>query len=175
MIWDKGVGEVGQAARIARSQGVVVRVVLVGAADPDNPRSVSTNQLDAWHSSGIIEWWGKRDDMKQVFAASHIVCLPSYYGEGLPKVLLEAAATGRPIITTNLPGCREIGRSGENALVVPPRDAAAVADAIKTLVRDPALRSRLGARGRELVMSEFSEAHVVRATAAIYERLLHGA
>src|SRR3546814_652917 len=134
MIWDKGVGEVVQAARIARSQGVVVRVVLVGAADPDNPRSVSTNQLDAWHSSGIIEWWGKRDDMKQVFAASHIVCLPSYYGEGLPKVLLEAAATGRPIITTNLPGCREIGRSGENALVVPPRDAAAVADAIKTLV-----------------------------------------
>src|SRR3546814_18974624 len=99
--------------------------------------------------------------MKQVFAASHIVCLPSYYGEGLPKVLLEAAATGRPIITTNLPGCREIGRSGENALVVPPRDAAAVADAIKTLVRDPALRSRVGARGRDLVMSEFSEAPVV--------------
>src|SRR3546814_10773917 len=103
MIWDKGVGEVVQAARIARSQGVVVRVVLVGAADPDNPRSVSTNQLDAWHSSGIIECWGKLDDMKPVFAASHLVCLPSYSGQGLPNVLLAPSATGLPILPPHLP------------------------------------------------------------------------
>ena len=113
--------------------------------------------------------------MPTVLAQSHIVCLPSYYGEGVPKILLEAAAIGRPIVTTDMPGCREAVTQGDNGLLVPARDAAALAAALKTLLNDPTRRKEMGQRGRERAEREFSEERVVSQTLDLYRRLLGAA
>lgn len=171
MLWDKGVGEFVEAARLLRDKGVDARFVLVGDTDPANPSAVPTSQLEDWKRDGVVEWWGRRDDMPKVFSESHIVCLPSYR-EGLPKVLIEAAACGRPIITTDVPGCREVVRDGENGLLVPIRAAAALATALRKLIEDPELRRRMGKKGRELAVTEFSVETVVNETLAIYRELI---
>ena len=114
---------------------------------------------------------GRRDDIPAVWRDSHIAVLPSYR-EGLPKTLLEAASCGRPIVAADVPGSREIARDGESALLVRPRDPAALAAAILRLAEDPALRARLGASGRRLVEREFSEEHITAATLALWRRLL---
>jgi glycosyltransferase involved in cell wall biosynthesis len=110
--------------------------------------------------------------MPRVFHAAHIVCLPSYYREGLPKVLLEAAACGRPLVTTDAPGCREVVLDGENGILASPRDARSLAEAIERLVRDDTLRQAMGKRGRELVLKEFSSDQVVRETIGVYRELV---
>ena len=110
--------------------------------------------------------------MPRVFAESHVVCLPSYYPEGVPKVLIEAAASGRPIVTTDTPGCREIVRHEENGLLVPARDPVALAAAMRRLILSPPLRQFLGERGREIAVTEFSQDKVIAATLAIYRELL---
>jgi glycosyltransferase involved in cell wall biosynthesis len=171
MLWEKGVGEFVNAANKLRESGVSARFVLVGDPDPANPASIPPAQLRAWVASGAVEWWGHRNDMPAVFALSNVVCLPSY-GEGVPRVLVEAAACGRPIVTTDVPGCREVVRHGENGLLVPPRDPEALAEAIATLLKGPALRARMGARGREIAVQEFSEERVVRETLEVYRELL---
>lgn len=172
MLWDKGVGEFIEAVGLLKRRGIIFRPVVVGILDKANPRSIPEDQLLAWHNEGIIEWWGRRDDMPRVLASSHIVVLPTYYGEGVPKVLLEAAASARPIVTTNIPGCREVVRDGENGFLVPPKDPAALADAIAALVGDPALRQRFGLRGREIAVNEFRVEKVVAETLAVYRDLL---
>lgn len=172
MLWDKGVGEFVEAARLLTQAGVRARFVLAGAPDSGNPASVSEATLGGWHGHNGVEWWGWRDDMPAVFRKAHIACLPSYYGEGLPKVLLEAAACGLPIVTTDAPGCREVVRDGRNGLLVPPRDAGALAEAIGKLVQDRALRIRMGASGREIVTQEFSSERIVKETLAVYRELL---
>ncbi|MGR8932754.1 MAG: glycosyltransferase family 4 protein, partial [Gammaproteobacteria bacterium] len=115
MLWDKGVGEFAQAAELLRNAGVNARFVLVGDIDPGNPKSISTAQLQQWHTQGAVEWWGERRDIAAIFASANIVCLPSYR-EGLPKVLIEAASCGRAIVTTDVSGCREVVRQGDNGL-----------------------------------------------------------
>ena len=115
---------------------------------------------------------GQREDMHRVFAMSHIACLPTFYGEGLPKVLIEAAACGRPVVATDIPGCREIVRHGENGLLVPARDPRALAAALKQLILDPALRQRMGKRGREIAEKEFSVERVNNETLALYKAVL---
>ena len=170
MLWDKGVGEFVEAARMLRERGVVARFVLVGNGDPDNPASISEGQLRAWHESGAVESWGHCADMPKILAMAHIVCLPSYR-EGLPKVLLEAAACGRPLIATDVPGCREIVRHGENGLLVPLRDAVSLANAIERLLGDAPLRHSMGQEGRLMVESEFSETTVAEKTLAVYLEL----
>jgi glycosyltransferase involved in cell wall biosynthesis len=110
--------------------------------------------------------------MPAVFADSHIVCLPTYYGEGVPKVLIEAAACGRPIVATDTGGCREIVRHGENGLLVPPRDPEALAEALGVLIRDPELRARMGKRGRQIAERDFSVEKVIKETLAVYRGLL---
>lgn len=170
MLWDKGVGEFVAAARLLRKQGVQARFALVGEPDPANPASVPQAMLDAWRAEGVVEVWGWRDDMAQVFRDCHIACLPSYR-EGLPKALLEAAACGRALVATNAPGCREIVRHGENGLLVPLRDAMGLAEAIEKLLSDPDLRASMGKRGRSLVEAEFSEGHVAEQTLAVYREL----
>ncbi len=174
LLYDKGVGELVEAAQVLRRQGTACRFVLVGAPDPGNPNSVSQNELEKWQSAGIIEWWGLRDDMPSVVQQSSIVALPSYR-EGVPRILIEAAASGRPIIATDVPGCREIVKHGENGLLVPLRDAQAIADAITLLLKDPQLRARMGARGREIALAGFTEEHVIRQTLAVYHDLLGAA
>ena len=167
MLWDKGVGEFVEAARQLKARGVVACFALVGEPDPENPASVSKAQLAAWHAETVVEWWGQRANMPQILAQAHVVCLPSYR-EGLPKALLEAAACGRPIVTTNVPGCREIVRDGDNGLLVPVCDAPALAEALARLIADPDMRRRMGERGRALVVGEFSQERVIAETLAVY-------
>ena len=173
MIWDKGVAEFVEAARIVNAKDQVARFVLVGDADAQNPASVPRGQLHDWHQEGVVEWWGHSSDMPSVFARSHIVCLPSYYREGIPKVLIEAASSGLPIVTTDAPGCREIVRDGENGLLVPPKDGKALAAALQSLLRSPAQRMRMGVAGREMVVEQFSLDRVISETLAVY-RGYHG-
>jgi len=171
MLEGKGISEFVGAARILRETGAAARFVLVGGPDSQNPDSLKPEQLEAWNGQGFIEWWGKRDDVERVWAAAHVAVLPSY-DEGIPKSLLEAAACGRPIVATDIPGCREIVRDGENGLLIPPRDAPALAAAMKRLIADAALRQSLGRRGREIVLAEFSDAIVAEKTMEVYRALL---
>lgn len=171
MLWDKGVGEFVEAATQLKKRGVNARFVLVGYPDAQNPASVPTQQLITWHKEGMVEWWGKREDMPQVLIQSHIVCLPSYR-EGLPKSLLEAASCGRPIVTTDVPGCREIVHDGDNGFLVEARNAAALADALAKLLANPELRQQMGQRGRERVLNEFSQEIIVAQVLTLYREVL---
>jgi len=173
MLWHKGVQAFVDAARRLRDEGVEVRFVMVGNTDPDNPAGVSEEQLQEWEEEGVIEWWGYQENMPEVFARSHIVCLPSAYREGVPKVLIEAASCGRPIVTTDMPGCREIVQDEENGYLVLPRDGNAVAQAIRRLVEDSNLRQQMGRRGRERVEEEFSVEQVVQSTVEVYKQMLN--
>ena len=171
LIWEKGVGEFVEASKILQGQGIKCRMVLVGDCDPDSTGSVPGEQLDKWLSEGAIEWWGHKDDMAEVFSNSHIACLPSYH-EGTPRVLLEAAACGRAIVTTDVPGCRQIVKDNEGGLIVPIKNSKALAESIRTLVDNPDLRVKMGKRGREIILTEFSDDIIIGQTLALYERLL---
>lgn len=171
MLWAKGVGEFVDAAVRVRASGIDARFVLVGQPDPGNPSTVSQEQLQEWQRERRVEWWGYHADMPKVFRQAHIVCLPSYYGEGVPMSLLEAASTALPIVTTDVAGCREVVKDGDNGFLVPVRDGAALADALVRLLRDSELRKRMGARGRKRAVSEFDVSSVVSATLAIYQEI----
>jgi glycosyltransferase involved in cell wall biosynthesis len=171
MLWDKGVGEFVVAARTLGAAGADLRCVLVGDVDPGNPSSIPQARLRDWQAEGVIEWWGHRSDMPAVLAAAHIVCLPSYR-EGLPKSLLEAAASARPIVATDVTGCRDIVRDGENGFLVPARDAATLAQRLHRLAVEPDLRRRMGRRGREIAEAEFGVQRVVTATLELYRSLV---
>jgi glycosyltransferase involved in cell wall biosynthesis len=173
MLRDKGVHEVVEAARILKQRGHAVRFALVGPTDPENPRSLTERELNAWLAAGLIEWWGYRSDIASVWADSTIAVLPSYR-EGLPKSLLEAAACGLPIVATDVPGCRDLIGHGNDGLLVPPRDATALADAVEKLLHSPALRLTLGNNARARAVREFSEEIVAEQTLRLYERLLGG-
>ncbi len=169
LMWQKGMGEFVQAAEKLRGQA---RFVIAGYAEPTSPTAVPTAQLQAWQQTGLVELLGNRSDMPQVFAMAHIVCLPSTYGEGVPKVLIEAAACARPIVTTDTPGCRDIVRHNENGLLIPSGDTAALITALQTLLQDKALRQQFGSHGRHRVEQDFSLEKVVQATFAVYHQLL---
>jgi glycosyltransferase involved in cell wall biosynthesis len=171
LLWDKGVGELVEASRSLKKDGIACRVVLVGVPDPGNPKAIPVSLLERWQAEGVVEWWGLRNDMPEVLQAASIVVLPSYR-EGIPKILLEAAASGRPIVTTDTPGCREIVRHGENGLLVPPYDSEALAQALHRLLQDPVLRTQMGMRGRAIATSEFSEVQVIKETLSVYSELL---
>ena len=172
MLWDKGVGEFVEAAIKLKAHGVRARFALVGDSDEGNFAAVPITQLSAWRDKGIVEWWGHQGDMPNVLAQAHVVCLPSFYGEGVPKSLIEAAASGRPIVTTNMPGCREIVQNEENGLLVRPRDVDSLVTALRRLIEDGDLRKRFGTRGREIAMAGFSIEQVVAETLAVYKELL---
>lgn len=170
MLWDKGVGELVEAARILRAAGEGLRVQLVGPPDHENPASIPERTLRGWEREGLVRWLGQRDDIAALWGASHVAVLPSHR-EGLPKSLLEAAACGRPLVATDVPGCREIAVDGDTGLLVPARDAAALARALRTLAADPALRARMGRNARERVVARFSEQRVAEQTLALYRSL----
>lgn len=173
LVWDKGVKEFVEAAQILKQSGTEARFVLVGKSDPLNPNAVPEERLKDWDRDGPVEWWGFQEDMPSVFENVHAVCLPSYYREGVPKVLIEAAACGRPIVTTDMPGCREIVHDGENGFLVPPKDSAALSRALKKILEHPEKREEMGARGRRIVEEEFSLRRVVDDTMAVYDELLN--
>jgi glycosyltransferase involved in cell wall biosynthesis len=171
LLKDKGVREfVGAAARLRR-EGVVARFVLAGERDPGNPESVSEDEVAAWRASADVEVLGYCHDVAALFKASHIVVLPSYR-EGLPKVLLEAAACGRAVVTTDAPGCSNAIESGVTGLLVPTRDMGALSAAIGKLVADPALRQSMGRAGRRLAERRYAIEHIVAAHLEIYGALL---
>ncbi|RSF09012.1 glycosyltransferase family 4 protein [Achromobacter aegrifaciens] len=170
LLRDKGVQEFVQAARLLRERGLPVTMQLVGGVDAGNPASATQDEVDAWQQEGCVRALGERSDVAALYAASHIAVLPSYR-EGLPKSLIEAAACARAVVTTDVPGCRDAIEPGETGLLVPVRDAQALADAIARLAEDPALRQSMGAAGRALAEREFNIDRVARIHVEIYDAL----
>ncbi len=171
LLWEKGVGDFVEAARALRGAGVDASFVLAGEPDEDNPGSLTAKQVAAWVAEGVVEHWGRRSDMPVVMAESSIVCLPSRYGEGVPKVLLEAAASGRAVVTTDWPGCRDAVRPGETGLLVPPGDVDALTSALRGLIDDPERRRSFGSAARRLAEREFDVRAVAARTLESYRRV----
>ncbi len=172
MLWDKGVGEFVQAARILKGKGVDARFVLVGRCDEDNPADIGWEQLSRWVGEGTIEWWGHRNDMSAVYEGATLVVLPSYR-EGLPKVLLEAAACGKAIIATDVPGCRDIVQDEVNGVLVPPRDSSTLAMSIANLLLDPHAREAMGVRSREMAVAKWAGPKISEQVLGLYHELLN--
>lgn len=171
LLWDKGLAEYVEAARLLRSRGVPVDLLLAGTPDPGNPAAVPESAVRQWVSEGLVQWLGHVDDMPTLFRSVQIVALPSYR-EGLPKGLIEAGASGCALVTTDVPGCREVVTHEVDGLLVPVKDGGALADAIERLVRDPALRHTLGVAAREKAVAQFDERIVVARTLDVYAELL---
>jgi glycosyltransferase involved in cell wall biosynthesis len=171
LLYSKGVLEFVAAARMLRQRGISARYAVVGAPDIANPDTVPEQVLSRFQTEGDVEVWGFRNDMLDVLRKTTIFCLPTYYPEGVPKVLIEAAACGLPVVTTDTPGSRDIVHDGENGLLVPPRNVEALAEALAALLGDAGLRRRMGAAGRARVISEFTLASVIESTLRIYEDL----
>jgi glycosyltransferase involved in cell wall biosynthesis len=171
LLKEKGVLDFVEASRILKKRRIDVRFWLVGGLDLGNPSSVSDEDVAGWVSDGLLEAKGYREDIPFVFAQSNLVVLPSYR-EGLPKVLAEAAACGRAVITTNVPGCRDAIEPGKTGVLVPVRDPSALADAIEALLKDSALRQQMGAAGRALAERDFSIDGIVEAHLKVYRGLL---
>ena len=171
LLRDKGLDTFVDAARLVRSRGIPATFVLAGAPDPESPTSVSAEEVAAWEREGIVEYLGLQSDMAAVMAGCHVVALPTRYGEGVPKVLLEASASARPIVATDWPGCREVVRHEVNGLLVPPGDAHALADAVVRLIQSPRLREEYGRAGRLIAESEFADQQIFEAVMQIYDRL----
>jgi len=172
MIAIKGVGILVAAHQLARQRGVDLRLVLAGDSDAENPSAIARETLQRWAALPGVTWLGRRDDIRTVWRDAHIAALASLGGEGVPKSLLEAAAMARPIVASDIAGVRSIAQHQVNALLMPPGDEAALAEALVTLARDSALRQRLGTQGRKLVERGFSDQAVAAATSALYRDLL---
>lgn len=170
LLWDKGVAEYVEAARILQSRGHAVDCLLAGEPDAGNPAAVPVAQVQAWVDEGVLSWLGHVADMPALFQSVDAVVLPSYR-EGLPKGLIEAAACGLPLVTTDVPGCREVVTHEVDGLLVPPKNAAALADAIARLQSDARLCQRLGAAARAKALAQFDEKIVIRRTMDVYRGL----
>ena len=171
MLWDKGVGEFVEAAQILKAQARDISFVLAGGPDPGNPASIPESALREWQAAGLVEWLDHVDDMPKLLADADVVVLPSYR-EGLPKSLIEAAACARPLIATDAPGCREVVRDGVDGLLVPVRDASALASAIARLLDNRAFARRLGDAARAKALAEYDERNIVARTLAVYAELI---
>ena len=173
LVWEKGVREFVDAAAIVKSRGCPMEFILAGAPDPGNPRSVEQKQVDEWVARGLVTWLGHVDDMPALLRSVDVMALPSYYREGVPKSLIEGAACGLALVTTNLPGCREVvSCHGVDGLHATPRDAASLAELLIGLHEDRDLLRRLGESARRKALSDFDEKLVIARTLAVYEELL---
>ena len=170
MVREKGVGAFVDAARRLKSSGIQARFALVGNTHPSDPRAIPEETLRTWQEEGVVEYWGRREDMPEVFAEASVVCLPSYR-EGMPKALMEAAACGRPVVTYDVPGCRETVVDGSNGILVAERDLGALTESLRRLIGDRALCQRMGEEGRRLAETEFGVDRVVNQTLEIYRAL----
>ena len=170
LLWDKGIAEYIESAQQLKGEGRAIDFLLAGDPDPGNPAAVPESDVRAWVSEGLIDWLGHVDDMPALLRSVDVVVLPSYR-EGLPKGLIEAAASGCALVTTDVPGCREVVTDGVDGLRVPARDAEALAAAIARLDDDPALRMRLAMAGQRKALEQFDEWIVIRDTVAVYREL----
>ena len=176
MLSDKGVREFVEASKILKSSNQLLfqqsRFVLVGDTDLSNPASLDEVELKSWAQSGIVETWGHIENMPRVLNNAHIVVLPSYR-EGFPKVLMEAAACGKPIITTDVPGCRDAIIPDVTGLLIPAVDATALANAIKSLLNDLPRCLSMGIEGRKFAEQQFDITQVISSHMSIYEELIN--
>jgi len=172
MLWSKGIDVAVEAVRNARAQGAAVELSLYGAPDPANPKSIPDEPLKAWAAEPGIAWHGRTEDVAAVWRDHHVACLPSRGGEGLPRTLLEAAACGRAIVTTDVPGCRTLVRDGTEGRLVPAGDAAGLAEALSDLSRQPDLVARMGAAARARVLDGFTERDVMESVKRLYSAML---
>jgi glycosyltransferase involved in cell wall biosynthesis len=171
LLWDKGIAEFIAAIRRLQGEGRDVEFLLAGDPDPGNPAAVPETALHGWVEEGLVRWLGHVDDMPALFASVDMVVLPSYR-EGLPKGLIEAAACALPLVTTDVPGCREVVTDGIDGLLVPARDADSLAIAIARLLDDPVLARKLGEAARTKALAMFDERIVIARTKAVYDELL---
>ena len=171
LLHDKGVASLIAAHRLSRERGRPLRLLIAGDADPANPASIPESKLMEWSKLEGIQFLGHIGGIRNVWSQAHIAVLPSRR-EGLPLSLLEAAACARPLVATDVPGCREIARPGVSALLVPPDDPPALTDALVQLAEDASLRRRLGDGARRLVETEFSSARIGAEIVALYRRLI---
>lgn len=172
LLKDKGIQEFVAAAREVNKGSIKARFVLVGNIDKGNPTGISQNQLNEWISEKFIEYWGWQEDMVKVYQQAHIVCLPSYYREGVPKSLLEAASCEKPLVATDAPGCRSVVIEGETGLLVKKQDSHSLAVAIQTLLEHPELRKTMGQTARKLIQARFSNEQVVEQTLGLYHQVI---
>jgi len=174
LLKEKGVYEYVDAAKIVHSKLDNIEFLLAGTPDEENPNSISQVELDEWNNDGVIKSLGHCKNISKLFSESHIVTMPSYYGEGVPKVLIEAAACGRPIVTTDNPGCRDSIIPDVSGKLVPIKDSLSLAEALITLIESPALRVSMGEKAREYAEREFDVKSVVKKHMKIYSKLLSG-
>jgi len=170
MLWSKGVDLAVAAVRAARAEGAAVELSLYGAPDPSNPKAIPEATLRGWSREPGIAWHGATADVAGVWRDHHLCCLPSRGGEGLPRTLLEGAACGRAVVTTDVPGCRAFVRDGVEGRIVPPDDAARLAQVLVALSRAPALVANMGEAARARVLDGFTERDVMRAVQDLYRR-----
>ena len=171
LLWDKGIGEYVEAAKILKSQGVQIEFLLAGDRDPGNPACIPAETIDEWVRQGLITSLGHVSDMATLYRSVDIVVLPSYR-EGLPKGLIEAAACALPLVTTDVPGCREVVTHEVDGLLVPVKNATALADAIARLAQDADRRAALGRAARVKALEQFDQKIIIEKTLAVYRQLL---
>ena len=165
---EKGLRYFVEASNILKSRDVSVRFVIVGKPEMDQPTSINPNEITDWVNKGLVEWWGWHDQMEKIYPLTHIICLPTYYMEGIPKSLIEAAASGRPLVATDVPGCREIVQDGQNGLLVPVKNSTVLADAIMRLATNEEERVRMGKKSREIALAGFSLEKVIKEYFELY-------
>lgn len=174
LLWAKGLAEYVEAARVVHKSIPRAQFLIAGETDAGNPAAVPQRVIDQWQTRSDLKILGHREDMLDLLRNVDVVALPSYYGEGVPRILIEAAAIGLPLVATDMPGCREIVRHGVNGLLVRPKDAGQLALAIKQLLLDDELRLRMGKNSRELACNEFSEDQVINNTLQVYQKSVMG-
>ena len=173
LIFDKGIAEFVKAAQLVGEAGIKCRFWVAGTPDPGNPSCVPKKTLEEWRRQGVVEFLGHRDDMPELLRQVDIAVLPTSYPEGVPRFLLEAAATGLPLVASNIESCRLVVQDGVNGLLVPPRDAAALAHAMLRLVQDPAMCRQMGEASRAIAVQQFSEDLIIQQYLRLYKE--HGA
>lgn len=172
MLWSKGVDLAVEAVRLARAEGAKITLTIHGAPDPSNPKAIPETTLKQWAARPGIAWAGPTRDIEGVWKAHHLCILPSRGGEGLPRTILEAAACGRAILTTDVPGCRSFVRDGQDGMVVPADDAAALARALVMLAGAPRLAERMGESARARLLDGHTERDVMNCVKTLYLSLL---
>jgi len=171
LLWDKGIREFVEAAKIIKSKSIAARFILVGSQDIHNPENIELEVIEKWVDKELIEYWGFSDDMPKIMSEASIVCLPSYR-EGLPKVLIEAASCAKPIVTTNVPGCKEVVSHGLNGYLVKVRESRDLAIRLEELIIDKNLRHSMGQEGRKIVLNRFAENLITNKTRKVWEEVL---
>lgn len=173
LLWNKGLKELVEAAQILKDEKLDFTLKIVGGPDHRNPGAVPKEYLEDLHKQGVIDWVGRQTDMPRFYREADIVCLPTQYFEGLPLTLLEAASTGRALVATDMPGCREIVRNGINGFLVATKSAAGLADALRELIKNPNLRKEYGENSATIVKEEFSSDIIQGQLVSVYESLLN--